>query len=311
MKESIKGLVVTGINNIYTVRADDRDWLCRIKGKILKAEQRFYNPIAAGDYVYFLPDTHTRDRGWIESVLERKSFIMRWNKKRRAPQILAANIDLLFIVVSVVSPPFKSRFIDRLLICATVGSARPVIVINKIDLGLKDEVQKRAKSYRELGIPVLFTSAVRGEGMEQVTGMMKGKVSVFIGQSGVGKTSILNAIDPELDLPTGKVSPKYNRGSHTTNFARLYQIDEKTQIIDTPGIRELDIYGVEPMDLHLYFPDFNVYRESCRYPSCRHLAEPGCAVKEAVARGEIDRERYESYLRIYNQLKHEKRYYHG
>jgi putative ribosome biogenesis GTPase RsgA len=222
------GQVLYGINNIYTVEVDGRQMQCRIKGKILKTERNVYNPIAVGDFVRLQPDPHSEEVGWIVERRPRTSSLVRWNKKRNAIQVLAANAEILVCV--------------------------------------------------------------------------KKKVSVFFGQSGVGKSTLLNRMFPGLDLVVGDISRKYDRGSHTTSFASLIRTAEDFPIIDTPGIRELEIAGVEARDLAFYFPEFVPIAEQCSYPSCRHVDEPECAVRQAVDRGLIHPDRYESYLRIYEDV---------
>ncbi len=302
-ENTLKGIVFYGINNIYAVKSNGREWLCRIKGKVLKEQKRYYNPIAVGDSVSFMVDNHSTDRGWITKREERKTFLVRWNKKKRAPQVIAANADLLVCLGSVDKPPFRPRFLDRLIISGMYGGLKPIIVINKIDLGINNNIRERIKDFERAHYSVIYTSAKNGEGIEELKSIISGYTAVFAGQSGVGKSSILNAIYPEWNIRVGEISKKYNRGAHTTNFAKLYQLNDNTALIDTPGIRELDLYGIDPDELSRFFPDFDPFLDGCEYPSCKHINEPVCGVKEAVVKGKLSYERYESYLRIYNQLK--------
>ncbi len=302
----IRGTVIYGINNIYTVKAGDREWLCRIKGKVLKESVRFYNPIAVGDIVLFLPDTHSQNKGWIVGREDRKTSLVRWNKKKRAPQVIAANADLLVCISSVNEPPFRPRFLDRLLISGEFGGLEPLIVVNKVDLGIGDEVKRRIEDFVRAGYVVVYSSTKTGKGITELKNRIMNKVSIFAGQSGVGKSSILNRIDPQWNIRVGEISKKYNRGAHTTNFARLYEVNKCTIFIDTPGIRELDIYGVDPDKLSHYFPEFEEFAMLCEYPSCKHIDEPNCGIKEAVKSGKLSYDRYESYVRIYDQLKEAK-----
>lgn len=296
-----EGQVLCGINNIYTVEVDGRQLQCRIKGKILKSEQNVYNPIAVGDFVRLHSDPHSEDVGWIVARLPRSSSLIRWNKKRNAIQVLAANAEVLVCVSSTQSPPFRPRFIDRLLVSA--NRLEPLIVINKSDLSMSPEAKDRIRNYREIGYTVVQTSALSGKGVSELRRKIKNKVAVFFGQSGVGKSTLLNRMFPGLDLAVGEISRKYDRGSHTTSFASLIRVAENYPIIDTPGIRELEIAGVEARDLAFYFPEFVPIAEKCSYPSCRHVDEPECAVRQAVDRGLIHPDRYESYLRIYEDVK--------
>ncbi len=298
-----KGIVFYGINNIYAVKTGQKEWLCRIKGKILKEEKRYYNPIAVGDIVHFLPDDHSDNKGWITKREDRKTFLVRWNKKKKAPQVIAANAELLICLSSVSNPPFRPRFLDRLIISGIYGGLEPLVVINKIDLGIRKEIEERIGDFRRAGYQIIFTSAKTGEGIDNLKSILFGRTAVFAGQSGVGKSSILNAIYPEWNIRVGEISRKYDRGAHTTNFAKLYQLNRSTILIDTPGIRELELYGIHPDELWHYFPDFIPFVDRCEYPSCKHISEPMCGVKEAVMNGKLSYERYESYLRIYEQLK--------
>jgi ribosome biogenesis GTPase len=294
------GQVLYGINNIYTVEVDGRQLQCRIKGKVLKSESNVYNPIAVGDFVRLHSDPHSKEVGWIVERSPRSSSLVRWNKKRNAIQVLAANADVLVCVSSTQSPPFRPRFIDRLLVSA--DRLEPLIVVNKSDLSLSAEPKERIRNYKRIGYPVVLTSALTGRGVAELRRKIKGRVAVFCGQSGVGKSTLLNRMFPGLDLAMGEISSKYDRGSHTTSFASLIRVDADYPIIDTPGIRELEIAGVEARDLAFYFPEFVAIAEQCSYPSCRHVDEPECAVRQAVDRGVIHPDRYESYLRIYEDV---------
>ena len=294
------GQVLYGINNIYTVEINGRQLQCRIKGKILKTEKNVYNPIAVGDFVRLHSDPHSEQVGWIVERSPRTSSLVRWNKKRNAIQVLAANAEVLVCVSSTQSPPFRPRFIDRLLVSA--DRLEPLIVVNKSDLSLSVEAKDRIRNYKRIGYTVVLTSALTGRGVAQLRRKIRNKVAVFCGQSGVGKSTLLNRMFPGLDLAVGEISSKYDRGSHTTSFASLIRAGEDFPIIDTPGIRELEIAGVEARDLAFYFPEFVPIAEKCSYPSCRHLDEPECAVRRAVDRGVIHSDRYESYLRIYEDV---------
>jgi ribosome biogenesis GTPase len=294
------GQVLYGINNIYTVDVEGRLMQCRIKGKILKTEGSEYNPIAVGDFVRLLADPHSEEIGWIVERCSRTTSLIRWNKKRKAVQVLAANAEVLVCVSSTQSPPFRPRFIDRLLVSA--HRLEPLIVVNKSDLSLAAEAKNRIRDYRRIGYTVVLTSALSGRGIGELRRKIKNRLSVFCGQSGVGKSTLLNRMFPELDLAVGEISSKYDRGSHTTSFATLIRAGKNFPIVDTPGIRELEIAGVESRDLAFYFPEIVPFAEHCSYPGCRHVDEPECAVRRAVEKGAIHPDRYESYLRIYEHV---------
>ncbi|MBN1834798.1 MAG: ribosome small subunit-dependent GTPase A [Spirochaetales bacterium] len=299
----LTGTVLFGMNNIYTVEVDGRQLQCRIKGKVLQTERTEYNPIAVGDRVTLRQDAYSDGTGWIAGREPRRSLLSRWNKKRQSVQAIAANADLLVGVSSFQSPPFRPRFLDRLLVSAEASKLEPLIVVNKSDLPSEPAAEKRLAEYRRIGYRVLRCSARTGAGVGQLKEALRGRVAVFFGQSGVGKSSILNRIAPGLSLPVGEVSQKHNRGSHTTSFARMFRLEGGLTVIDTPGIRELEIADVEPEELPFLFREFAELAPRCLYTGCQHLDEPGCAVRQAVEAGSIHHDRYESYLRIYADLK--------
>lgn len=303
------GRVVTGSKRIYKVRrGNGRDCLARIKGKVLADEVRSYNPLASGDLVKLQKENsteHTEEQALILDRKPRETRLIRWNKKKKAPQVLAANAQQLMIVTSVDEPPFRPRFIDRLLVAAAWGQMKSAICINKSDLGMNSDIRERIEDFERLGFPVFSVSARTGEGIEELHGYLSNKTTVLIGQSGVGKSSLFNALFSSLDLRVGGISEKYNRGSHTTTFSHLYYPfeDSGAWCIDTPGIREFELYGVPSDELKWYFPDIVAHAGACRYNNCNHIDEPDCAVMEAVENGDMPPDRYESYLRTYIQLK--------
>jgi ribosome biogenesis GTPase / thiamine phosphate phosphatase len=311
MTDTLRGEVLFGINTIYTVSVEGRRLLCRIKGKKVKSVARSYNPIAPGDMVEVVQDAFRAEEGMIHDVLPRRTHVTRWNNKGRAPQVLAANADLALCVTSPVSPPFRPRFIDRLIVAGETGGVTPVIVLNKCDLPAEEDVGERLEYYGRMGYAVLSCSALTGEGIPEIIRMLAGKTSVFVGQSGVGKSSLLNAISPGLGQRTGVISQKHDRGNHTTNFSSMFAVDERTRIIDTPGIRELVISEVLPEEVGFHFRDFAPFMQSCAFQPCLHLDEPQCAVMAAVEREDIHPDRYESYLRILSDLQETRRTAHG
>lgn len=303
----MKGTVYSGINNIYDVRtAHGISFECRIKGKILKSEESVYNPLAPGDIVDF--EENDEGKGLILERGPRRNHFSRWNRKREAWQTLAANIDLLFVVISVKKPPFRPRFIDRALINASQGNVPSAILLNKLDQGMEVWIEKRVAAWEKLGIDVLRCSAKNGEGLESLKSATKGKTVCFFGHSGVGKSTLLNVLMPGLGLTTGKISSKYDRGSHVTNFGRLIDADWGARFIDTPGIREIRVHGVDIENLPHWFAEFAEYEQQCSFQPCSHRHEPGCAVIKAVKEGHIHPDRYENYLRIREELEEEARW---
>jgi ribosome biogenesis GTPase len=311
VQSSFQGEVLYGINTIYTVLAGGKRLQCRIKGKQLKESRRSYNPIAPGDIVEVTPDALSANEGMINDVSSRRTRLVRWNKKGRAPQILAANADIAFCVTSPSAPPFRPRFIDRLIVAAETGGLVPLILMNKCDLSCPKAVSERLAYYRRMGYRVLSCSALTGQGIGELAETLRSRTAVFVGQSGVGKSSLLNALAPGIDLRVGDLSKKHDRGNHTTNFSVLLPLQAGLRIIDTPGIRELELAEVLPEEVGFHFRDFTPYMQSCSYQPCLHDDEPGCAVAAAVQHGEIHYDRYESYLRILQELRETRKAAHG
>ena len=302
------GLVLAGINNIYSVRAPEGGTAeavvlrCRIRGKVLSGEERTHNPIAAGDLVEIESNPHSAGEGWITGLLPRRSVLLRYNKKSRAPQAIAANIDLLVCVSSASQPPFRPRFLDRLLVSAHAGGVTPIVFVNKCDLVPDAAAETRLCDYERIGYAVIRGSARTGLGIADLARAVAGRTSVFAGQSGVGKSSVLNVLGPNLGLRVGDLSIKHDRGAHTTNAAILVTLPDGSRVIDTPGIRELDVHGLRPADLRHFYPEFVEPARSCAFASCTHTGERGCAVERAVEEGRIHPDRYESYVRTFVDL---------
>jgi ribosome biogenesis GTPase len=311
MPESLTAEVLFGINSIYTVQTPDGTLQCRIKGKQLREAARSYNPIAPGDLVEVVPTAAGSREGMIGSVRPRRTWLSRWNKKGRAPQVLAANADIAVCVTSASSPPFRPRFIDRLIVAAEVGGLTPLVVLNKSDLPCPEEIRDRLGHYQAMGYTVHVCSSRTGEGVRELAALLEGTTAVFVGQSGVGKSSLLNALDSRLKLRVGALSLKHDRGNHTTNYAILSILDTGLRVIDTPGVRELELADVLPEEVGFHFREFGAFMQMCGYQPCLHADEPECAVMQAVERGEIDADRYESYLRILSELQETKRAEHG
>jgi ribosome biogenesis GTPase len=296
------GVVLFGANNIYTVLIDGKNVMCRIKGKVLHEDEHSYNPVAAGDTVKVMPDPLSAAQGWITARGERKNGLIRWNKKKKSPQIIAANVDCLAAVCSFQSPPFRPRFLDRLIILGQLEGIAPVIVANKCDLETDDETEDRLSAYEKNGYRIIRSSVKTGQGIDELLSVIRGKCTVFAGQSGVGKSSLLNVIEPELKLKVGEISSKYDRGIHTTGYSIMVTLDDHTRFIDTPGIRECFIYNLDPDQLRFYFPEFAQPSKECGYSSCMHTTEPDCKVRVYAEQGRIHPDRYESYLRILQTL---------
>ena len=322
----MEGLIIAGTNNTFTVECDDElTRNCTIKGKVLKSDKRFYNPLAPGDQVTVEPDPINEQKGQILNVLERKNTFLRWNVKGRCPQLLASNLDYLILVCTPDEPPFRPRFIDRALAQAEHQDITPIIVCNKWDLaelmqtdGREEEyelIDKRLTIWSDLGYKVLRISAKTGEGMQQFAELLENHLSAFVGQSGVGKSSLINVMDNSCVLKTGSLSKKYGRGSHTTTKGNLIHLTlneslldgikgRKADIIDTPGIRRFVLDDIQAEEVEMYFKEFEPYIGKCKFGlGCRHDTEPGCAVQKAVEDGIITQERYDSWKRISEEIR--------
>lgn len=259
--------------------------------------------LVVGDRVGF--DLREDGHGVPRQLLPRSSKLARLRGRQlrrpahlREEHVMAANIDLAVIVASVDLPPFHPRLVDRYLILCQYGDVTPLLCVNKIDLPVE---RPDLSIYQGMGVGVVFCSAATGEGIEYLRSMLAGKLSVFTGLSGVGKSSVINRLLGEELLRVGEVSEATGRGRHTTTSAALLHLGDSTYVIDMPGIRSLALWGVDPTTLRFYFPEFEVPSARCRYRDCRHVDEPGCAVTEAVERGRISEARYDSYLRLLSE----------
>lgn len=298
------GIVTKSTGSWYQVQTPEgQKFDCRIKGKFRIKGITTTNPIAVGDKVDFdmEPEQQT---GVITKLHERKNYIIRKsiNLSKQA-QIIAANLDQAFLVVTLASPRTSLGFIDRFLVTAEAYHIPAMLVFNKLDLfsdtGLEILAEYRS-IYESLGYRCFEVSALNGTHVDEVIAALKDKVSLFSGHSGVGKSTLINKILPGLQLRTGEVSERNDKGMHTTTFAEMFELPFGGAIIDTPGIRELGIIDIEQAELGDLFPEIRHYREHCRFKNCRHINEPGCAVMEAVENDEIAPSRYDSYTSIYH-----------
>lgn len=299
----LEGTVTWGANNIFTVRGVDDAVFhhVRIKGKILADESAAYNPLAPGDTVMLQIESDSSVQ--ITERLPRRNAVVRWNPKRRTLQTVAANVDRLYIVTSAAQPRYAAQFIDRVLVMTELESIDAAVVINKSDLTLSPPAAEHVAALQAIGYTVLRTVATGGDrtdvaALDETAGI--GTYALF-GRSGVGKSSLINALVPGSSLTVGGVSHRYDRGRHTTTLARqvLQHNDDGIRIfIDTPGIRDYPLIQYEVTEIAAGFREFRSYITSCRMPSCTHLHEPECAVRSAVADGAISEVRYRSYRRI-------------
>ena len=318
----IKGRIVrVESKNYYVLDNNGSEIRCVLRGKfkkqleIKKDKLYTYDFAVIGDFVEFerLPD----GSGVINRISERKNYLSRkaprikglMHKGERYEQIIAANINTLFLISSVDKPKFNNRLIDRILVAAESAGIETVIVINKVDLNTeKTDIKFWTNLYESIGYKVLLTSVVEKTGIETLKEYLQHKVNVFWGQSGVGKSSLLNALYPGLNFRVGEISHASQKGRHTTVTSVMKEVGEETFIIDTPGIREIEPFGISKQDLGHYFLEFVPFIHQCKFNSCTHFHEPGCAVVQAVEKGEISIERYESYLSLLTTIEDEPNY---
>lgn len=261
------------------------------------------NPIAVGDIVdYELEETTDVTTGTITNIHERKNYIVRKSVNlSHQMHIIASNIDVVFLLVTINNPPTTTSFIDRFLVTAEAYGIEAVLVFNKIDTfddATLDEQLYLQYIYSNIGYKCLRVSSTEGKGIEELKAMMKGKVSMFSGHSGVGKSTLVNALEPTLNLKTKKISEQHQQGQHTTTFAEMFDLSFGAQIIDTPGIRGFGIVDMEKQEIGDYFPEFFALKDQCKFNNCLHKDEPHCAVKEALEKDEIAWSRYKSYIQI-------------
>jgi len=300
----MQGLVIKSTGSWYQVVTEDNKVIdCRIKGKFRTKDIKTTNPIAVGDHVdiELEPD---QDTGVITKLHDRKNYIIRKsvNLSKQA-QIIAANLDQAYLIVTLASPRTSLGFIDRFLVTAEAYDIPAGLIFNKLDLFSEEGLEILADYeaiYKRIGYPCYEVSALEGTNLDEIKELLKDKVTLFSGHSGVGKSTLINQLIPEKELKTGAISDWSDKGQHTTTFAEMHEVPGGGYIIDTPGIRELGIIDIEKQELGHFFPEMRDRLNECKYHNCRHINEPGCAVIAAVEEGEIDESRYESYLSIYN-----------
>ena len=306
---SVSGRVVKVSGRLFHVKTDDGLVICSVRQTVKDTAEHELSPVVVGDIVNVTvdevaPSEGEQRHGVIESVIPRKTrFIKRKSGLRKEKtQVVVSNIDQMIIVASVRNPAFKMRLIDRFIIAAYQGEMKPVLIVNKTDLNHTLDLDRIKSIYRTVNVTVLEVSAVSGNGVSDLRDILKGNESVFVGQSGVGKSSLLNAIQPGLSLKIGVVSGKTGKGKHTTTVVELFPLDIGGFIVDTPGLRALGLTKLDRNHVDMFYDEIQEASTRCRFSDCSHVEEPGCAVKEAVDRGEIFRERYESYIRILEDL---------
>ena len=296
-----RGLVIKATGKYYLVKVEGQIRKCVLRGKLRLKDIETTSPVVVGDYV-FIEESEQKNMCLIVDVDEREHCIVRksqkWSKQK---QYLACNIDQAILVVTLIFPETPLEFIDRFLVAATAYDIPAKLVFNKIDLytdELMDYLQELRDMYEKIGYQTFAVSATEKINLDELKDLLEDKISVLAGNSGVGKSSLINALDPNLRLKTGEISYKHLTGRHTTTYAQMYQLEFGGYIIDTPGIRGFGLAGLSKQDIAHNFPEMFKYLGKCKYYNCLHIDEPGCAVKEAVEKGEIPWSRYKSYLDI-------------
>jgi ribosome biogenesis GTPase len=298
-----KGIVYRSTGSWYTVESQGVFYECRIKGKLRLKGIKSTNPVAVGDRVHFDIDSHAQaNEGNITQIEERQNYIVRKSVNlSKQTHIIASNIDQVFLLVTLNNPPTFPAFIDRFLVTAEAYQIPAVLLFNKIDTYTNaelDDLKMLQNIYQEIGYVTQAISAINGKGVDTIKTLMQDKVSMFSGHSGVGKSTLVNAISPELALKTAAISKQHQQGMHTTTFAEMFALSDGIKIIDTPGIKGFGVVDMLPEEIGNYFPEFYKRKMDCKFHNCIHINEPKCAIIDAVENEEIALSRYTSYVQM-------------
>ncbi|MEK9583686.1 MAG: ribosome small subunit-dependent GTPase A, partial [Flavobacteriaceae bacterium] len=295
----MKGLVYKSTGSWYQVKSDEGNFYqCRIKGKLRLSGIRSTSPVAVGDRVGF--DLDDEAIGVIHTIDQRENYLVRKSVNlSKQLHIIGANIDLVFLVITLKNPETFTTFIDRFLVSAAAFGIETVLLFNKMDQYTEEElemVNELKELYASIGYQSVFCSTKSGQGMSELRNLMKDNTSIFSGHSGVGKSTLINTVAPELRLKIGEISEQHGQGQHTTTFAEMFDLSFGGRIIDSPGIRGFGIADIDKEEIARYFKEFFKASENCKFNNCQHLSEPGCAVKSELEEGAIAESRYQSYL---------------
>ena len=300
----MKGVVYKSTGSWYTIKSFGGVFFeCKIKGKFRIEGIKSTNPIAVGDQVEFEVETKGDETlGIINKIRPRENYIIRKSVNlSKQTHIIAANVDVAFLLVTLNNPPTFTSFIDRFLVTAQAYQIKAVLLFNKMDSYNQEEILEinyLAALYTSIGYECIYISAKTGKNIDKVKQMMLGKVSMFSGHSGVGKSTLVNILEPTLELKTSEISSQHMQGQHTTTFAEMYDLSFGAQIIDTPGIKGFGVVEVDKQELGNYFPEFFELKGQCKFNNCLHLQEPKCAIKQALENDTLSWSRYKSYLQI-------------
>ena len=298
------GIVYKSTGSWYQVKSDTGEFYkCRMKGKFRIQNIKSTNPIAVGDKVeYDIEKKGDEETGVIKMIFERDNFIVRKSVNlSKQTHIIASNIDQVFLLITINNPPTFTAFIDRFLVSARAYSIEVILIFNKIDsyaLEERAEILYLKDIYEKIGYQCEEVSATQNKNVSKIKELMLGKTSMFVGHSGVGKTTLVNTIAPTLDLKTKEISDQHSQGKHTTTFAEMFDLSFDARIIDTPGIKGFGVVDIDKHELVDYFPEFFELKQDCKFNNCIHVKEPKCAVKEALEAEEVSWSRYRSYLQI-------------
>ena len=292
----MRGKIIKGIAGFYYIYAEDGQvYECKAKGIFRKDNQK---PLVGDNVEISILDENEKE-GSVTAILPRKNSLIR-------PAV--ANVDQAFVIFAMENPKPNYMLLDRFLIMMEQQGIPAVVCFNKKDLGTEEELDFLYRTYTQCGYRVILSSALKGEGISEIHEILRGKTTVVAGPSGVGKSSLTNSLQGEIEMETGEISKKLKRGKHTTRHSQVIPVGEDTFLVDTPGFSSLYLTDMEEQELKNYFPEFREYEEECRFQGCRHIHEPGCAVKEALEANKISRLRYEDYLALHQELKEKRRY---
>ena len=296
----LEGIVYKSTGSWYLVKCNNDFFECRIKGKIRLKDLDTTNPIAVGDNVIFEKDPKEKGQGVISEILPRKNYIIRKSVKlSKHSHILASNIDLALLLITIDNPPTSFNFIDRFLVTCEAYHIPVILVFNKIDTYNEDnlsEISKIESIYKSTDYECIRISAKYGQGVDEISNYMQDKVCLLSGHSGVGKSTLINQINPELELKTKEISISHSQGKHTTTYAEMYDLKENIRIIDSPGIKGFGLVDISKYELGDYFPEFFKRKGKCKFHNCMHIEEPGCEIKKALENQVISESRYSSYV---------------
>jgi len=298
----MKGLVIKTTGSWHLVEVDNKIIKCKIKGNLRQREIKTTNPVAVGDIVEI--SLYSDDEAWLTNILPRKNYIIRKaSKLSKEAQIIASNIDQAMLIITIKLPETLPEFIDRFLVTAETYFIPAILIFNKYDLleGNEEDLKKLQyfmNMYEKIGYKCIETSALTGKNICKLKEMLKEKITLISGNSGVGKSSLLNKINPEWNLKTNEISAIHEKGRHTTTYPQMLKLPDGGYVIDTPGIKSFGLIDIEPQEVGLRFPEIFKYSKNCKYNNCMHLNEPDCAVIKALENGDIEFSRYRSYVNI-------------